>query len=104
MVGPEIVDTDGGSTLRVRVAPGAKRERITGVLGDALKVAVRQPPERGRANRSVCRLVAEALHLAPRAASVLRGATSKNKVLIFVGIDAATLRARVAALLATLAD
>jgi len=84
------------------VAPGAKRERVVGLHGDAIKVAVRQPPERGRANKEVCRLVAEALELAPRDIAVLRGATSKDKTLRVAGTDAETLRTLVAALLVTL--
>jgi len=90
--------------MRVRVAPGARHERIVGVHGDALKIAVRQPPERGRANKEVCRLIAAALGIPPRDVSVARGTTSKDKVLEFAGIDASTLRAQVAALLVTLAS
>jgi len=92
-------DSGLGATLAVRVSPGAKQARILGVHGDALKVAVRQPPDRGRANKEVCRMLAEALAVAPRDVCVARGPTSKDKVLQFDGIDAATLRARVSALL-----
>ena len=104
MTAPRIGDADGGATLQIRVAPGAKRERIVGLHGDALKIAVRQPPERGRANKDVCRVVAGALGFAPRDVSVVRGATSKDKVLRVAGTDAETLRALVAALLVTLGD
>jgi uncharacterized protein (TIGR00251 family) len=104
VTGPAIAETNGGATLRVRVTPGAKRDRVVGSHGDALKIAVRQPPERGRANREVCRLVAEALDIAPRQVSVAHGSTSKDKVLRIEGLDAATLRSRVAALLVRLGE
>jgi len=93
---------EGGATLRVRVAPGAKRECIVGAHGDALKVAVRQPPEGGRANRAVCRLVAESLSVPAREVSVLRGATARDKVLLFAGHEENDLAKMVAALLVTL--
>lgn len=76
-----------GATLRVRVSPGAKRDRILGEHGGALKVAVRSPAEKGRANRELCRLVAEAVGLAPRDVEVLKGATSRDKVLLLRGMD-----------------
>ena len=98
-----IGSTADGATLRVRVAPGARRDAIVGAYGEALKVAVRQPPEKGRANKEVCRLVARALDLSPRAVSVLRGETARDKVLVCEGVDVETLRARVRSLLVSLA-
>ncbi|MHC4939928.1 MAG: DUF167 domain-containing protein [Planctomycetota bacterium] len=76
-----------GATLRVRVSPGARRERILGPHGDALKVAVRAPAERGRANKELCRLIADALGLAPRDVEVIRGATARDKVLLLRGLE-----------------
>jgi uncharacterized protein (TIGR00251 family) len=101
-VTPRTGSADGGATLKVRVAPGAKKERIVGSHGDALKVAVRQPPEGGRANRAVCKLVAEALAVPAREVTVLRGATSRDKVLLFAGRERDDLARMVAALLVTL--
>lgn len=76
-----------GATLRVRVSPGAKRDRILGEHGGALKVAVRSPAEKGRANRELCRLVAAALGLAPRDVAILKGETVRDKVLLLRGMD-----------------
>ena len=102
MSGPRIHDSSEGALLRVRVAPGAKREGIVGVFGDALKVAVRQPAEGGRANKAVCAVVAAALDCAPRCVVVHRGATSRDKVLRFTACNIETLRSKVAALLVLL--
>jgi len=76
-----------GATLRVRVSPGAKRDRILGEHDGALKVAVRSPAEKGRANRELCRLVAAALGLAPRDVAILKGETARDKVLLLRGMD-----------------
>lgn len=91
--------TPDGSTLKVRVAPGASRERIVGEHGDALKVAVKEPPERGRANEAVERLLAEAFAVKPGTVSVVRGQRARDKVVLFRGLPEPELRARLAALL-----
>ncbi len=86
--------TREGSTLKVSVAPGASREGIVGAYGDALKVAVREPPEKGRANEAVERLLAEALGVRKGDVAVVRGRASRSKVVLFRGLGEAELRAR----------
>jgi uncharacterized protein len=88
-------------TIRValKVVPGSTREGIAGWLGDALKVRVRAPAEAGRANAAVVRVVAEALGLPSEAVRIASGTSSPRKTLELDGLDHATLRARVDALL-----
>ena len=85
--------------LAVRVTPGAARERIVGVHGDALKVAVAAPPEKGRANDRLLAVLAQALGLPARSLTLLSGATSRDKRVGVRGVDAADLRARLEACL-----
>ena len=91
--------TPEGSTLKVRVAPGASREKIVGAHGDALKIAVREPPEKGRANEAVERLLAEVFGVRPGDVVVVRGHTARDKLVLFRGLGEAELRARLAGLL-----
>jgi uncharacterized protein (TIGR00251 family) len=91
--------TPDGSTFRVRVAPGASRERIVGEHGDALKVGVREPPEKGRANDAVERLLALALRVKAGDVSVVRGHAARDKVVLVRGLPEAELKARLTALL-----
>lgn len=83
--------------LWVKVAPGASRDRIDGWMGDQLKLRVTAPPQRGQANRAVCRLLAEALDVPPSQVTVTRGAGSVRKRLRVAG-DRATLTRRLSAL------
>ena len=50
-----------GAVLAVRASPGAKRDEIRGEHDGALKVAVIQAPEKGKANQAVIELLAERL-------------------------------------------
>lgn len=77
----EAVFTVDGTTIRIRVfvQPRASRPGVAGVHGDALKVRVAAPPEDGRANDEVCRLLALALSVSRRALAVSAGHTSRTK-------------------------
>lgn len=72
--------------LSVKVVPGASRSEISGWLGDALKVRVAAPPERGRANAAVEALVCEALELPAGSVRVATGASAPRKVLEITGL------------------
>jgi hypothetical protein len=70
----------GGTRLRLRVKPGARKTAIVGVHSGALKVAVAAAPERGKANRAVVALLAEALGLPFSGVTIASGETSRDKV------------------------
>lgn len=69
-----------GARLRLRVSAGASRSRVLGPHGGALKLSVKAPPERGKANREVLALVAEAFGLAPADVALVSGETAPDKV------------------------
>ena len=81
-----------GVEITVKVVPGASRDRIMGLLGDALKIQVSAPPERGKANAAVAKLLAAILGVSARSVSVISGTTSPRKVVLIRGctIDQAT--------------
>lgn len=88
---PILGATADGAVLRVKVVPGASRDRIVGPLDDRLKVAVRKPPEKGAANRAVCRLVARAACVRPADVEVLSGPARPEKELLVRGVTASAL-------------
>lgn len=69
----------GGSRLRLRVRPSARRSAVEGVHGQVLKVSVSAAPEKGRANEAVERLLAGALELPRSAVTVVAGHASRDK-------------------------
>ena len=102
MSAPAIRLTDSGPALKVRVSPGASREAILGLHGDALKVSIREPPEKGKANRAVVRLLAGALNVRSNRVEVLRGAAGRDKWVLLRELDPEIARARILAILVTL--
>ena len=91
-------ERDDGIAFAVRAAPGASRERVVGVHGEALKVAVAAPPEKGKANARLLAVLAQALGVPPRDLELLSGAGSRDKRVLVRGLPLAELRARLQAL------
>jgi uncharacterized protein YggU (UPF0235/DUF167 family) len=75
--------------LRVRVVPGARTSVVVGRLGDAWKLRVKAPPERGRANGEVVSLLARTLGVPRDAVRVAHGHTTGEKL---VEVDRLTRR------------
>jgi uncharacterized protein (TIGR00251 family) len=71
----------GGATrLRLRVVPGSKSPGVVGRHGDAWKLRVAAPPERGRANDAAVALLAETLRIPPDDVRLVAGRGSRDKV------------------------
>jgi uncharacterized protein (TIGR00251 family) len=72
---------DGAAlVLTLRVQPGAKRTEVAGIHGDALKIRLAAPPVDGKANAALLRFLADAFGVPLRNATLLRGETSRAKV------------------------
>jgi uncharacterized protein (TIGR00251 family) len=68
------------TTFAVRVTPRAKQNKVLPQADGSLKVYVTAPPEDGRANEAVIETIAEWLGVRRRDVEIVRGATSRNKV------------------------
>ena len=90
----ELETRDGRILLRLRVSPKAKQDRIVGEHGGALKLQVKDPPEKGRANEGVVRLLSSVLGIAAREIELVSGHASQDKRVAVSGVDEATLRAK----------
>ncbi|MBN9142653.1 MULTISPECIES: DUF167 domain-containing protein [unclassified Novosphingobium] len=71
---------DGEGRLAVKVTPGARSKGVEIVEGRLL-VKVRAKPEDGKATEAVIELVAQALGIGSSRVTLLRGATSREKLL-----------------------
>ena len=91
---PQDAENRAMPAFRVRVQPGASHNRIEEFRDEALRVRVTAPPEKGRANAAVIDLLAEFLGLSSSRLRIVRGATSRVKVIEVEGLDQAELEAR----------
>ena len=87
-------DTPSGATFQVRVHPRARKNAITGEVGDALKVGLTAPPVEGRANEACIVFLAEVLNVPRSSVTIAAGESSRNKVILVSGLSAIQVEAR----------
>lgn len=80
--------------LKLHVTPAARDDSIEGWREGALRLRVRARPEKGRANEALARLLAGRLRVPRAAVVVVRGATSRHKLVEVEGLSDAQLRRR----------
>lgn len=78
--------------LSLKVVPGSSRDEIVGWLGDSLRVKVKAPPEKGRANDAVVALLADRLRVDASSISVGSGHGSPAKIVAVDGMDDEAIR------------
>lgn len=72
--------------LAIRVVPNASRDEVAGWMGEELKVRVQAPPEGGRANKAVVKLLAQVTGLPKKQIAIVTGETSRNKKVEISGL------------------
>lgn len=76
-----------GVVVHVQARPGGSRNAITGSQGDVLKVMVTQVPEKGKANKVLCEVLAEGLGLRKSQVELIAGETSPRKKFLLRGVN-----------------
>jgi hypothetical protein len=67
--------------LNIKVIPSSSKDCIAGWLGDTLKVKVKAPPEKGKANKAIMSVLEKTLNLPKGSINITSGATSSRKVI-----------------------
>jgi uncharacterized protein len=70
----------------VKVHPRARKNGITGTVGDALKLALTAPPVEGKANQAVIEFFADFFEIAHSSVTITSGESSRNKVVRIAGL------------------
>ena len=89
-----IQNSPAGATFAIKVHPRAKKNAITGEVGDALKLALTAPPVDGKANQACIDLFAKLLKVPRSSVTIAAGLTSRTKAIRVAGITAQQVRER----------
>ena len=95
MIDPDPND-EHACLIRVKAVPGASRDQIAGPLGDRLKVRVSAPPEGGKANKAIAKLLAKALALRPADVELISAPSNPEKTFRARGISPDDARTKLA--------
>ena len=91
-------DHAGGASFAVKVHPRAKRDGISGVVGDALKIDLTAPPLDHKANEALTRFFADLLKVPRSSVTIASGKTNRLKVIHVAGMTAEQVRQRLVTL------
>jgi uncharacterized protein (TIGR00251 family) len=83
-----------GVAFAIKVHPRAKKNAITGEVGDALKVALTAPPVDGKANEACIEFFAKLLKVPRSSVTIASGQSSRNKVILVAGMSARQVQSR----------
>ena len=85
---------DRNISFQIRVHPRAKKDAITGEVGEALKLALTAPPVDGKANEACIIFFAKLLEVPRSSVTIAAGQTSRNKVISVAGLTAEEVQRR----------
>ena len=92
-----IRESGGGVSFAVKVHPRAKKDAITGEIGDAIKLSLTTPPVEGRANEACIEFFSKLLKVPRSSVSIASGLSSRNKVIRIAGVSGDYVRDRLKA-------
>lgn len=81
-----------GVVLPVWAQAGARQHGITGTHDGMLRVSVTAAPEKGKANKAIIEVLADALGVSKSSVELAAGETSRSKRFLIVGRDVETVR------------
>lgn len=84
--------------LNVKVIPNASRNRVAGLYADGIKIQTSAPPEAGKANRAVAKILAEFLGVKPGQIELISAPANPRKQFRIVAFTPAQLGAKLAPL------
>jgi len=87
-----IRDTAEGAQFALRVQPRASRNKIAGLMGDAIKLAITAPPVDGKANEAVIEYFADLFRIPKSSVVIISGQTGRNKLITIRGRSAEQVR------------
>ena len=80
--------TKSGIMIEVKVEPRSSRRQISGIMdNDILKVKLTAPPVDGSANEQLIELISETTGIRKSQIKIVRGQSSKRKLIEITGVE-----------------
>ncbi|MEW6067238.1 MAG: DUF167 domain-containing protein [Nitrospirota bacterium] len=76
-----------GIVLKIKVQPRSSKKGISAISDNTIKVCVNAPPAGGAANGELIEILSEAFDIKKTAIKIIRGKSSKDKIVEIQGID-----------------
>jgi uncharacterized protein len=86
------------AVISIWISPGASRNEVIGLIGNVWKVRITAPPVEGRANDMLLEFLSDKLGIKRNRLDLLKGFTSRHKIVSVVGLNAAEISKRLASL------
>lgn len=90
-----IQDHPDGVVIKIRVQPRASKNRVSGPMGDTLKVAVTSPPVDGAANSACIEFFAGLLKVPKTTIEIISGHTGRTKLLKIYGVNSREIKEKI---------
>ena len=87
---------DNSSYLNLKVTPNAAHSSVNGYKDGVLQVRIAAPPVEGKANRELVTILSKTLGLRKSAIKIVKGQTSRNKVIRIEGLGNKEINERLA--------
>ncbi len=76
-----------GVLLRIKVIAGSPKDQILGESAGLLRIKIAAPPVEGRANRELCKYLAQIFRISKSDVEILKGFHSSSKVVKLYSVD-----------------
>lgn len=77
--------------IKVKVTPNAPKSQIVGWLNDILKIKIKALAQKGKANKELIRFLAKEWNISKGSIKIIKGRTSRQKLLEIEKLDASLL-------------
>ena len=83
-----LVNTSNGVRIKIVVKPNSKQSGIKIDTEEKyLKISVKSPPDKGKANKELLKLLAKRLELSLTNLAIISGQTSRDKIILVTNIS-----------------
>ena len=93
-------NAQSGSALAVRIMSRASQDEIADIMEDGrIKIRLTVDPIESQANQALIKFLAKSLDITTSRIEILAGESKQDKLVVILGMDAATLQVRIEQLL-----